>query len=182
MQRWQHKLMTDEALMKAYARGNTLAFESLYQRHKRGLFLYLRRQCEQVAICEDLAHDTWMAVIRAAESYVASAKFKTWLYSIAYRRLTDHRRKFGASARVLFDEISDAIGATDDASSDALELEDLLRNLKLVSAEQIETLLLKVEGFSHDEIAEITGAKRETVKSRLRYATQKLRAAMEVTS
>ena len=182
MRKWTVRLMSDEMLMKAYAKGDSLAFEYLYQRNKSALFLFLRRQCENEAICEELAHDAWLAVIRQAENYATSAKFKTWLFRIAHNRLVDHWRKHGGSSKVLFEEIGDSVGATTDSVSQGIELQQLLENLAELSAEQTEALLLKIEGFSHAEIADITDCKKETVKSRLRYATQRLRVSMEAAS
>ena len=60
-----------------------------------------------------------------------------------------------------------------------MELSDILENLKTLSNEQTEALLLKIEGFSYQEIADITSSKTETVKSRLRYATEHLRLQVE---
>lgn len=182
MRRWKHALMSDESLMRAYARGDGQAFECLYERNKSPLFLFLRRQCDNEAICEELAHDTWIAVIRQVGNYQTSAKFKTWLFRIAHNRLVDYWRKYGRSARVLFEEISDSVGSTLDIASQGIELEQLMESLAELSNEQTEALLLKIEGFSHAEIADITNSKQETVKSRLRYATQQLRVSMEMTS
>jgi len=174
--------MRDEALMAAYANGEAMAFEFLYRRHSSSLFLFLRRQMDNVAICEELAHDTWLAVINQASFYQPSAKYKTWLFRIAHNRLVDHWRKHGSSSNVLIEEISDVVGVTEDTVSQGIELNELLENLKSLSAEQTETLILKIEGFTHAEIAEITDAKQETVKSRLRYATRHLRVSMELSS
>ncbi len=174
--------MRDEALMAAYAGGDALAFETLYRRHKSALFLFLRRQMDNAAVCEELAHDTWFAVINQAGAYQPTAKFKTWLFRIAHNRLVDHWRKHSCTTIALIDEIVDAVSVTEDTVSQGLELSELLRNLESLSMEQTEALLLKIEGFSHAEIAEITDAKQETVKSRLRYATRHLRFTMEASS
>jgi len=182
MRRWTYSLMSNEALMKAYANGSTAAFERLYQCNKSALFLFLRRQCNNEAVCEYLAHDTWLAVIRQVDTYQSTAKFKTWLFRITHNRLVDYWRKHGASARVLFEEISDSVGSTLDTASQGIEVQQLLENLAQLSDEQTEALLLKIEGFSHAEIATISSSKQETVKSRLRYATKRLRVSMELTS
>ena len=182
MRRWSVKLMRDQALMQAYASGNSHAFEELYCRHKSAVIVFLRRQSDNRAVCEELAHDTWLAVINQVNFYQPSAKFKTWLFRIAHNRLVDHWRKHGRSAGVLFEELNEASLKRDDQSSREFELKQLLKLLDSLSPEQTETMLLKIEGFSHAEIAEITGAKSETVKSRLRYATQHLKGALEAVS
>jgi RNA polymerase sigma-70 factor (ECF subfamily) len=85
----------DEDLMLAYAAGDAAAFETLYSRHKGGVYRYVLRQCANAGIAEELFQDVWMNVLRARASYVPTAKFTTWLYRIAYNRLIDHWRTTG---------------------------------------------------------------------------------------
>ena len=55
--RFTLRLMQDDALMNAYAKGDARAFEELYRRHKDGVFSFLRRQCDSFEVCEELAHE-----------------------------------------------------------------------------------------------------------------------------
>ena len=179
---------TDEALLFAYAGGEMSAFELLYSKYKKPLFNHLRRQCGNASIAEELTHDVWLAVIKQAGSFEPKALFKTWLYRIAHNRLVDYWRKNGHSKQVLLDDL---IGKTDllsvdlgfvsskDRSVELIEIEQLLSALNSLSTDQTSAVLLKVEGFTHAEIAQITCSKKETVKSRLRYATKHLRLSME---
>jgi RNA polymerase sigma-70 factor (ECF subfamily) len=171
---------SDAQLIAQYALGDTTAFERLYLRHKNSVFHFLRRQTHSAEIAEDLAHDTWLAVIRQATTYRAIAQFRTWLFSIAHNRLVDHWRKNGSSPMALLDEVSQHFMQIEDKTSQGIELDDLLQNLTVLSDDQLAAVLLRIEGFSHAEIAKITESKQETVKSRLRYATKHLRNAMEV--
>lgn len=177
--KWALKLMRDETLMDAYSVGNADAFEELYRRYKKGLFVFLRRQCSNVEVCEELTHDTWMAVIKQSNHYRSSATFKTWLFRIAHNRLVDHWRKHGSSANVLFEELSETLEAAQPDVDTQMKIAELLLCLESLSAEQTEAVLLKIEGFSHAEIADITNTKQETVKSRLRYAAKHLRLSIE---
>lgn len=179
MPNWIYKKMSDEALMKAYARGRSGAFDCLYLRHKDKLFSFVRRQCGNHAIAEELAHDAWMAVIRQHGSYQPTAKFVTWLYRIAHNRLVDHWRKFGSSANVITEELTDQHSCKSSVTKD-IQLTEIFDVLSELPASQLTTMLLKIEGFSRDEISEITSVKPETVKSRLRYAKDSLRELMEV--
>ena len=172
-------MVSDEALVRQYANGDALAFEKLYTRHKSGLFSFIRRQCNDVGVAEELAHDSWLAVIKQANDFQSNALFKTWIYRIAHNRLVDYWRKYGRSNHALLNELNEC-DAAQDRSSEAIELTQLFEQLDALSDEQTTTLLLKVEGFSYAEIASITNSKQETVKSRLRYATQRLRVAMEL--
>lgn len=174
--------------MRRYSSGNAEAFDVLYRRHKERVFAFLRRQCNNHAIAEELTHDTWLAVISQVSSdayqhasYQKAGAFKAWVYRIAHNRLIDHWRKYGQSAAAIFEEINEHSSSLDDVSAQGLELDAIVKHLEMLSPEQLATLLLKIEGFSYLEIAEITSAKQETVKSRLRYATQNLRTTMQIT-
>ena len=97
-----HGLKSDESLMLAYQRGDSSAFESLYLRHKDGLFAFLYRSYPRTAVVEELAQDTWMAVINAVGRYKPEARFRTWLYQIAHNRLMPVATVHQAGALVLF--------------------------------------------------------------------------------
>ena len=169
-----NRLKSDESLMLAYQRGDAVAFEHLYQRHKDALFAFLFRSCPRHAIVEEIAQETWMAVIRAAERYRADAQFRTWLYQIAHNRLVDFWRRPDNRHSALDEEQFEVEATTPDCSRDALQ-QKLLAAIAQLPTEQRDTLLLQEQGFSQREIAEITAAGEETVKSRLRYARKQLR-------
>ena len=181
MRKWQYNFLSNEALMRKYSQGHADAFECLYLRNKTQLLNFIKRQCHNTSIAEELVHDTWMAVITQASSYQEKAKFTTWLFRIAHNRLIDHWRKHGNSAAILIDEIGQQLlSKSHEVSDPVIEVEDISRQLSSLSVEQMEVVLLRIEGFSHLEIAEITNSKPETVKSRLRYATKRLRTSMEL--
>lgn len=181
MPRWIYKKLSDENLVKVYAKGRVGAFECLYARHKDRLYSFIHRQCSNSALAEDIAQDVWLAVIRNAKSYQPTAKFVTWLFRIAHNRLIDHWRKFGATANVVTQELPDNL-ASGEPTADHLETLELINLLSDLPEKQLATLLLNIEGFSRDEIAEITCANPETVKSRLRYARNTLRENLELQS
>ena len=106
----------DEDLMLAYAAGDAAAFDTLYARHKGGVYRYLLRQCRQGGVADELFQDVWMNLIRARASYVPSAKFTTWLYRLAHNRLIDHYRASGQVSLV---------SADDDAHADAVPVDRL---------------------------------------------------------
>ena len=86
-------MSTDEALMRAYGRGDADAFETLYGRHKDATYRYLLRHVGgESATAEELHQDLWICVTDAPSRYEAQAKFTTWLYTLARHRLIDHWR------------------------------------------------------------------------------------------
>src|SRR4029077_14316664 len=65
------------------------AFEFLYQRHESRVFRYLHRNVRNEASANDLMQEVWFAVARGAADYRPSAKFTTWLFTIAHHRMVD---------------------------------------------------------------------------------------------
>ncbi len=180
--------------MRAYGCGEARAFESLYSRHKAATYRYfLRHAGGDRATADELHQDLWLKVIGARERYEAQAKFSTWLYTLARHRMVDHwRSRHGVTLASLDDEATvaqaeESVSALRDGSDDPLyaSIDEQARR-RLVAALtgipplQRDAFLLHVEGnLSLEEIASLTSASVETVKSRLRYAYRRLRAALE---
>jgi RNA polymerase sigma-70 factor, ECF subfamily len=179
----------DEGLMMAYAAGDAAAFDALYERHKGGVYRYLVRHCGNAGTADELFQDVWMNVIRVRATYEPTAKFTTWLYRIAHNRLIDHWRATGRAEFVTagsdddddpLDALPGARGDEPDVRVGAREIGARIRQaLAALPATQREAFLLHQEGeLELSEIAELTGAGIETVKSRIRYAQAKLRAEL----
>jgi RNA polymerase sigma-70 factor (ECF subfamily) len=177
---------SDEDLMQAYVAGDVVAFDALYARHRGGLYRYLLRQCRHGGIADELFQDVWTNLIRARASYAPTAKFTTWLYRLAHNRLIDHYRASGHLKLVSADDEAHAEAVAAFPGSPAeeplarAENRELAERLRAAVAAlppaQREAFLLQQEGgLSLSEIAALTGAGTETVKSRLRYGVAKLR-------
>ena len=176
----------DEQLMLAYREGDAGAFEQLYKRHKGGLYRFVLRSIRDQAQAEELYQEIWMRVIEARGRYEAQAKFITWLYTIAHNRLVDHWRKRGLTLVSLDQEdaaLSEPPAGADYEPQRVLEAKQTLtrftRALEALPPAQREAFLLHEEaGMSVAEIAQATGAGEEAAKSRLRYATSRLKKAI----
>ncbi|MCB1672606.1 MAG: sigma-70 family RNA polymerase sigma factor [Gammaproteobacteria bacterium] len=181
-----YSLASDESLYARFARGNAAAFEVLYQRHKDSLFGYLYRSRADLPAIEEIAQETWLAVIDSARDFQGSAKFRTYLFAIAHRKLVDSwRRKRqenvmvreDAQGRPVTESLEAGVAGTPGNTELAM---DLLMALESLPREQQQAYLLKEEGFSRREISAMTGSSEETVKSRIRYANKQLRSLLEV--
>ena len=176
---------SDETLMTAFAQGQPEAFELLYARHRAALFRFLARQAGQYATAEELFQDVWQRVIAARARYRPDSRFATWLYSIAHNLLADHwrrqRHRPGTPA-----DAEQRLARCESDSSPERELSRFERRrglqlaLESLPDEQREVVVLRLQqSLSLEEIAAITGVGRETVKSRLRYALDKLRQRLQ---
>ena len=171
----------DEELMLAYREGDAGAFETLYKRHRGALYRFILRSIRERGIAEELFQDAWIRVIEARSRYAPSARFTTWLYTIAHNLLVDHWRRKGLT---LVELDADAAGAAPDNPARQAEAREALARLmhaleQLPHAQREAFLLHEEAGLTVAEIAAVTGAGEEAAKSRLRYAMAKLKAAVD---
>jgi RNA polymerase sigma factor (sigma-70 family) len=180
---------TDAAAMARFAGGDADAFDLLYARHGLAVWRYLLRHVRDAALADDLLQDVWFAVARQGTRYQPTARFRTWLFTLAHNRMVDHWRTqrphlpldAGADAGLLADTL-----AADSGWGPMRQLQSreqgaaLIEAIEQLPAEQREVFLLQAEaGMSVEEIAQATGVGFETAKSRLRYARHSLRQSLK---
>ena len=173
----------DSALMLRYRDGDVVAFEVLYRRHNDAVFRYLLRLCQHRDTAEDVFQDVWGKIVKARDSYRPTAKFSTFLYRVAHNCFIDHIRRNKRHTQIAAVEPD---SQPHPADLPEIETERSLARRRLEAAlkelpeEQRDAFLLSEEaGLSLDQIASVTDSNRETAKSRLRYAVNKLRAAID---
>jgi RNA polymerase sigma factor (sigma-70 family) len=179
----------DEQLMLRYCAGDLHAFETLYARHRLGLYRFIAWRSPRAEWVDEVVQDAWANLHVARARYVPESSFRTYLYQIARNRLFDLLRQhqpllaadLGASTegRALFDVLADAAQdvVTPEAALDGKQQNARLHAaLAALPSEQKEVVVLQqFSGMSLDDIAAISAVPVETVKSRLRYAMRKLR-------
>ncbi|QXI00781.1 RNA polymerase sigma factor [Pseudomonas monsensis] len=173
---------SDDALLARYREGDGAAFEILYARHRQGLYRFLLGLSGKPELADEVFQETWLSLIRSASQPQGRATFRTWLFQIARNRLIDHWRKHGAH-QPLHDSYDEQLHAIGDETNDPEQLLNLSRDsqrlesaLQALPADQREVFLLRAHGdLDLAQIASLTDTPLETVKSRLRYAQQKLR-------
>lgn len=173
----------DSALMLRYRDGDVAAFESLYRRHKDPVYRYLLRLSGHSETAEDVFQEVWGKIVKARASYRPTAKFTTFLYRVAHNCFIDHvrRNRRHAGNTHLEPHLHEDPGETPETATErSLARERLEAALARLPDEQRDAFLLHEEGhLSVDQIAAVTGCNRETAKSRLRYAINKLRVAID---
>ena len=173
---------SDESLLARYREGDGKAFEILYARHRQSLYRFLLGLSGKPELADEVFQETWLSLIRSSSQPQGRATFRTWLFQIARNRLIDHWRKHGAR-QPLHDSYDEQFHAVSDDASDPEQLLNLIRDserlesaLQSLPADQREVFLLRAHGdLDLAQIASLTETPLETVKSRLRYAQQKLR-------
>jgi len=189
--------IADEDLMLAYAGGDAVAFERLYDRHEAAVYRFLLRSVRVPAAAEELLQEVWLAVVRNAGRYRPQAAFRTWLYRIARTRLIDHWRARDPALVLSLDAPAGGYGSDCDlplgetiACEQSLQPEvqavaraqalAIVAAVEALPPAQREAVLLHAEGeLTLAQIAEVTGVGIETAKSRLRYALNKLRVVRQ---
>ncbi len=169
----------DEALMNRYAAGDARAFEVLYDRWRGPLYRYFLRHVSTEAVAADLYQGCWEKVIRARSRYDETAPFRAWLFRVAHNHLVDHYRAGKPETELVTEPEAPPEsnpGAHAEQDQQALRLHTAVAALP---EDQRDAILLKLEGgLALDDIARAMGVGRETAKSRLRYATRKLKEVL----
>lgn len=186
---------TDEMLMVRYQRGDRGAFAELVRRHESPIYNFVVRQLREPSVSEDVTQDVFLRVVQKASEFKHEARFSTWLYTIARNLCIDQIRKASHrrhpsldqpprgtdDGRPLGDSIPDSRPGTS-AERAVVGAEVASRIVTAVDAlpdDQREVFLLREVGnLPFKEIAEVTGVGENTVKSRMRYALDRLQNAL----
>ena len=185
---------SDEVLMMRFQSGDRAAFAALVRRHKTAIYNFILRQIRTPAAAEDLAQDVFVKIVQNAADFKHEARFTTWAYTVARNVCIDHLRKMSLRRHPSLDHSDSGEGPTlgertadsrPGASVDrsAIGAELAVRITKAVEelpAEQREVFLLREIGHvPFKDIAEMTNVPENTVKSRMRYALERLQEALE---
>lgn len=189
-----YQQQTDATLIQQYTAGDLAAFETLYNRHKGGLYRYFKRHISDVSAAEDLYQEIWSKVIVQAKHYTPTAKFSTWLYTLAHNKLVDHVRHLTVVNRVVVgshdEETSEESATSKQAQmnnkqetelSSSRDAEALKQCIGKLPQAQKDSFLLKEEaGLSVKDVSLVLNTSFEASKSRLRYAYDNLRQCLNV--
>jgi RNA polymerase sigma-70 factor (ECF subfamily) len=186
--------MGDEDLMLAHGEGFEAAFEELVRRHQRGVLNYVFRMLQNRHLAEEITQEVFLALVRNAERYEPTAKFTTYLYTIASHLVTKEWAKRKRRPRFLSltqrfreEEPDQPLDSLADVRADVAGdferneiCEAVNRALGHLPEHQREAFVLRrFQDLSYEEIAEITQAPVGTLKSRVVRAERALRPLLQ---
>lgn len=187
---------SDEQLLGLYVRGELEAIAVVLARYKRPIYNFVLRFLGDAARAEDLCQETFLRLVERASDFEGGSSLKTWIYRIARNLCIDelrrqkHRRHPSLDAPIghggdseskptLYERIVHD-GAGPERESVARTLAQRISSaIEALPEDQKEVFVLRqVEQLSFAQIGEIAGVSENTIKSRMRYALERLQRAL----
>jgi RNA polymerase sigma-70 factor (ECF subfamily) len=167
-------MTSDEALMLEFQSGSRAAFEELFARYHKPLYGFFGRRLNNPEQAEDLAQETFLAVIRGASRYEPRALVRTYLYSIALNLLAAERRKVLTNGQLGQSDPEPRTGGTPEH---VLWVRQAIEKLDAPDREIL--MLREYEQLSYSDIAELLQIPVNTVRSRLFRSRVALKSYLE---
>jgi RNA polymerase sigma-70 factor, ECF subfamily len=182
--------MTDAEVIIKAQEGDISCFEMLYTRHKRRVFSLCLRMTGNYAEAEDFTQEAFLQLYRKIKSFRGESAFSTWLHRLSVNIVLMHFRK-KSLAEISLEELLEPhqseesprreLGMTDNVLRGSIERVTLERAIgELPPGYRTIFVLHDIEGYEHNEIAEILCCSIGNSKSQLHKARMKLRALLPV--
>ena len=172
----------DSADVRLAAAGDRRAFERLYRLHVNRVFSICTRMCGSRVKGEELTQDVWVRVWEKLPQFRGDAQFSTWVHRVAVNiALTDRKNEARSRKRMVEDESEEGETPLQKASvtpgyGDRMDITAALETLP-AGARQI-FVLHDIEGYKHEEIADMCGITAGGSKAQLHRARLLLREAL----
>jgi RNA polymerase sigma-70 factor (ECF subfamily) len=165
----------DRRVMQAFCDGDESAFDVLFQRWSGRVLRFLERMIREPAVAEELLQETFLRVHRARATWEPSARFSTWLFTIASNlALNELRRPFRRSVHESTD--AEREGSPLELAADAPAVDDVAHARRLggdvegalaslPERQRAALLLTAVEGLSYAAVAASLGTSPQSVKA-----------------
>jgi RNA polymerase sigma-70 factor (ECF subfamily) len=180
----RYKFNEAEVIRRAQG-GDQLMFEYLYRLHSRRVYALCLRITGNITEAEDLTQDVFLLLLRKIHTFRGDSAFSTWLHRLTVNLVLMHMRKkplpvVSIEANPDSDENTGSltidVGAPDlllEGSIDRINLERCIEQLP--AGYRTMFVLHDIEGYEHNEIAEILGRSIGASKSQLHKARLRLR-------
>jgi RNA polymerase sigma-70 factor (ECF subfamily) len=170
-------LIESELLLLQHRRSKSGALEKLVELWEQPLYYYVRRLVNTEDEAKDVTQNVWLNVVRKIGAVRDPAAFPAWLYQVARTQAVSHFRETRPFVPSRENESAADVACTNESNlSSVLNAEELHWGLGQLDPPHSECLILHfLEGFSLEEVGNITGVPLGTVKSRIHYAKKALR-------
>lgn len=170
--------------MERYAAGDGAAFGEIYDLLAPRLYGYLLRRVRDTAHAEDLLQQTLLHVHRGRSSFIPGADLMPWVFAIARRLLIDGARQSKRQVELANEDAGKCAVSRTDAADDIVHAKEVASRLerelaRLPEPQRIAFELLKQDGLSLEEAANVLGTTVGAVKLRLHRANEALRAVLD---
>ena len=185
-----YKDKSDEQLISLYVDGNNEALDSLLERHKDRVYMYIYHAVKNEELADDIFQDTFVKAIMTIKQgrYVENGHFPAWLTRIAHNLIIDYFRQTKAENLQSTDDEDTNILNRKELSDCTIEdniittqiHDDVRRLVKALPESQREVLVMRYyKNMSFKEIADTTGVSINTALGRMRYAILNMRRMAE---
>jgi RNA polymerase sigma-70 factor (ECF subfamily) len=185
---------TDEALMIRFQAGERSVFTVLVKRYQGPLYNFALRHLRNPSSAEEVVQDAFVRLVQNASDFKHEARFSTWMFTIVRNLCIDQIRKQSlrrhpsleepkraeeGEGPTLGEQTADSRANVERTAVSTEIRERLMQAVAQLPDEQREVFLMReVSNLPFKEIAEIVGIPENTVKSRMRYALERLQAAL----
>ena len=185
---------SDEELLRRFTEGEARAFEELMRRYQRPIYNFILRSVRDPEQSSEIMQETFLRVLSRSHDFMGGSKVSTWMYTIARNLCIDNSRKMvfrrhrsldapmggqDGEGRSMLDTVA---GESSTAEREAIGTDIKARLVAAVDElpdEQREVFLLReLQNMAFKDIAEILDVPENTVKSRMRYALERLQRAL----
>lgn len=173
--------LSDERLMLAIQNGDTKAFNELYKRYNNRLLYYFYRMLNNQDQAQDFVQELFYKIIDKPHLFDSKRKLSTWIFSMAHNMCKNEYRSRNVRSIVERVENTDLyFGDECNYTEEAYSVSDIFKCLNQFEEAYCSAFLLKYrEGLSIDEISEVLGLAKGTVKSRLHYIRKRIKEELE---
>jgi RNA polymerase sigma-70 factor, ECF subfamily len=181
--------MTDESVVRMAQQGDVAAFERIYQLHSRKVYTLCLRMVSDRSEAEDLTQDVFLQLFRKINTFRGESAFSTWLHRMSVNIVLLRFRKKSPADKSLEAITNPEEGSSAEAREfggpdlrlkgavDRITLETAINELP--PGYKAMFILHDVQGYNHDEIAEIFGCTAGNSKSQVHKARTRLRELLQ---
>ena len=186
--------VSDWELIELFKKGKEEAFEEIVRRYQKKVYNTTYRIMGNPEDASDLAQEAFIRIYRSLRNFQGKSSFSTWLFTVTTNVCRDELRKRqrrlkvqSLSEPIEFEdgnverEIADESMAPEVISLHRELTDEIQAVIEALPDEQKEAIVLReLQGFSYEEIAEITGVSLGTVKSRISRGRQNMKKELSV--